>query len=99
MAAPFITNTLHAANKPYSHFHLFYEIVYTTTRNLPILNQSGSMLDLLQAREENRAVQLHTEAILYMADCVYTVNICNYGSFDATMLMTSSPNITQLECN
>lgn len=57
------------------------------------------MVDLLQVREENHAIQLHTGAIFHMADCVDTVNIYNDTSFDATTLMTSTPNITQLECN
>lgn len=63
-----------------------------------MLNQSGSVLDLLHVWEKNHAFQLHAEAISHMADCVYTESIC-YRSFDASMLMTNTPNITQLEYN
>lgn len=104
-----ITNTLHAANKPHFHFYLEYSHLFSAEShyilslqkidtNLPMINQSGSMLDFLQVREEYHAVKLNIEGILHMADCVYTVSIC-YRSFDANMLMTSSPNITQFEYN
>lgn len=66
IAVDIITNSLHAANKSYSHFNVFfffveYNYILASQKRLSVL--SGYILDLLHVWEEYQPIQLRTEAI------------------------------------
>lgn len=81
MVAAFITNTLHATS--YHNLVSIYLCTFFSAethwilvlrKHLPMLNQSGCMLALLQVLEENYAIHLHTDIIFHMT--VSTLRIC-----------------------
>lgn len=82
-----------------SHLHLLHELVNVhcflqDTTELCMLSQYWSTLDLFQVWVENNIQSSHTLITFFTWLTESKLKICNWRHFNASMLMSSTPNIT-----